>query len=118
MRDFRSIEAWKKSRRLTLAVYDATFRFPKQEIHGSTAQTRRAASSVPANIAEGCGRTGEAELVRFMRIAAGSATELEYHLLLARDLGFIASQQHEELHTAVNEVKKLLRGFIKQLANG
>jgi four helix bundle protein len=99
-----------------LAVYSATSRFPRQEVYGLTSQARRAASSVPANIAEGCGRTGDAELARFMRIAAGSATELEYHLILARDLGFTTSEQHEQLDREVNEVKKMLRAFVKQLA--
>ena len=118
MRDFRDIKVWMKSHRLTLAVYKATSRFSRQEVYGLTSQARRAASSVPANIAEGCGRTGDAELARFMRIAAGSATELEYHLLLARDLEFLAPKQHEELDREVNEVKKMLRGFVKQLAVG
>lgn len=116
MRDFRDIEVWRKGHRLTLAVYSATSRFPNQETYGLTSQARRAASSVPANIAEGCGRNGDAELARFMRIASGSATELEYHLLLARDLGFIAPEQHAELDGAVNEVKKMLRGFVKRLS--
>ena len=116
MRDFRNIEVWRKGHRLALAVYSATSRFPDREKYGLISQARRAASSIPANIAEGCGRTGDAELARFMRIASGSATELEYHLLLARDLGFIASEHHEELDRAVNEVKKMLRGFIKRLS--
>lgn len=116
MRDFRHIEVWTKSHRLTVAVYGVTSRFPKQEIYGLTSQARRAAASVPANIAEGCGRDGDAEFARFMQIAAGSATELEYHLLLARDLEFVASEQHEKLDREVNEVKKMLRAFVKQLA--
>ena len=116
MHDFRNIEVWRKGHRLTLDVYSATSRFPDREKYGLISQARRAASSIPANIAEGCGRTGDAELARFMRIASGSATELEYHLLLARDLGFIAAERHTELDGAVNEVKKMLRSFVKRLS--
>jgi len=116
MRDFRDIEVWRKGHRLALAVYGATSRFPDQEKCGLTSQARRAASPVPANIAEGCGRSGDAELARFMRIASGSAAELEYHLLLARDLDFISPEHHAELDGAANEVKKILRSFIKRLS--
>ena len=116
MRDFRDIEVWRKGHRLTLVVYGATSRFPDHEKYGLVSQARRAASSIPANIAEGCGRTGDGELARFMRIASGSATELEYHLLLARDLGFIAPEHHAELDMTVNEVKKMLRGFLRRLS--
>ncbi len=101
-----------------LDVYGATSLYPKQEVYGLTSQTRRAASSIPANIAEGCGRTGDNELARFMRIASGSATELEYHLLLARDLNFITTNRHKALDVEVNGVKKMLRGFVKRLAVG
>jgi four helix bundle protein len=116
VRGFRDIEVWRKGHRLKLAVYSATSRFPDREKYGLISQARRAASSIPANIAEGCGRTGDAELARFMRIASSSATELEYHLLPARDLGFIVPEHHAELDGAVNEVKKMLRGFVKRLS--
>ena len=86
MRDFRDIKAWQKGHRLALAVYQATKRFPTEERYGLKSQARRAAASIPTNIAEGCGRDSEAEFARFLRIAAGSASELEYLLLLARDL--------------------------------
>lgn len=78
MRDFKKLKVWEKAHHLTLAVYKTTVRFPKEEIYELRSQTRRAATSVPANIAEGCGRTGSAELARFLSIAMGSASELEY----------------------------------------
>lgn len=87
MGDYRKVAVWVRAHRLTLDVYRATRQLPKEELYGLTSQLRRAASSVPANIAEGCGRNSDAELGRFLVIALGSATELDYHLLLARDLG-------------------------------
>jgi four helix bundle protein len=93
VRSFRKLKVWEKSHRLVLAIYKVTGVFPREETYGLTAQLRRCSASIPANIAEGCGRSGEAELGRFMLISMGSATELEYHLLLARDLGYLDSQQ-------------------------
>ena len=89
MRDFKDLKVWERSHRPVLAVHDATGTFPREETYGLTAQLRRCSASIPANIAEGCGRSGEAELARFMLIAMGSASELEYHLLLLRDLGYL-----------------------------
>jgi four helix bundle protein len=86
LRDFRELKVWGKANQLTLSVYKATQIFPKEELYGLTSQMRRSCASIPANIAEGCGRTGEAELARFLQIAMGSASELEYYLLLAYDL--------------------------------
>ena len=89
MRDFRDLQVWQKAHRLVLEVYAATRSFPTDERYGLTAQVRRSAASVPTNIAEGCGRDGERDLARFISIAAGSASETEYHLLLARDLEYL-----------------------------
>ena len=85
MKDFRELKVWRKAHELTLAVYQITASFPREELYGLTAQLRRAGSSIAANLAEGCGRNGDAELARFCSMAMGSASELEYHLLLARD---------------------------------
>jgi four helix bundle protein len=85
VQDFRKLKVWRMSHDFTLAVYEATAAFPKEELYGLTSQVRRAAASVPANIAEACGRGGNAEFARFIRIAMGSASELEYHLLLAHN---------------------------------
>ena len=98
-----------------LAVYQATGDFPKDELYGLTSQIRRSCASIPANIAEGCGRKGDAELARFMQIAMGSASELEYHLLLAHDLNFLNGSDYERLTEGVTEVKRMLTSFIQRL---
>ena len=95
MRDFKNLKVWQKSHSLTLTVYKSTAAFPKEEVYGLTSQIRRACSSIPANIAEGCGRASEAELSRFLQIAMGSASELEYHLLLTHDLGFLKDDAYQ-----------------------
>ena len=118
MRDFRELKVWDKAHQLTLAVYAATKSLPKEEMYGLTSQVRRAASSIPANIAEGCGRTGEPELARFCGIAFGSANELEYHLLLARDLGYLDVVTYDRLNRDTIEVKKMLAAFITSLRTG
>ena len=89
MKDYRKLKVWEKSHKLALEVYKATLEFPKTEVYGLVSQMRRAASSIPSNIAEGSGRGGDAELARFLRIAMGSASELKYQLLLARDLKYV-----------------------------
>jgi four helix bundle protein len=115
MRDFRTLKVWQKAHLLTLAVYQATATFPKDELYGLTSQTRRSATSVPANIAEGCGRDGDAELGRFLQIAMGSASELEYHLLLARDLRLLDKRNEESLAASVTEVKRMLATLIRTI---
>lgn len=115
MRDFRELKVWAKSHELTLKVYAATASFPKEELFGLTSQIRRASGSVPANIAEGCGRDGNAELARFMTIAAGSASELRYHLLLACDLNLLQPTTHAALSNEAEQVQKMLRAFIAKL---
>lgn len=115
MRDFRKLQVWEKAHQLTLAVYRATTAFPQTELYGLTSQIRRASASIPTNIAEGCGRDTETELARFMHIAAGSASELEYHLLLAHDLNFLPDAIYTELHTNITEVKRMLTTFTQKL---
>ena len=115
MRDFRGIKVWEKSHRLTLAIYGATSGFPREELYGLSVQLRRCSASIPANIAEGCGKSGDAELGRFMLISMGSASELEYHLLLARDLGYLDSRQYRDLSRRTEEVKRMLSTFITKV---
>ena len=115
MRNFKELKVWQKSHQLTLAVYKATSAFPKEEVYGLTSQIRRASTSIAANIAEGCGRNGEADFARFLLIAMGSASELEYHLLLTYDLGFLKESDYEQLTTEVTEVKRMLTSFIQKL---
>ena len=115
MKDFHKLLVWEKAHHLALDVYRATQSFPKDELYGLTSQIRRASGSIPANIVEGCGRSGDAELARFLQIAMGSASELEYHLLLARDLNYLDHSLHEPLTNQVVEVKRMLTAFIQTL---
>lgn len=116
MKDFHPLKVWQKAHQLALDVYRVSGAFPRQEIYGLTSQIRRAAASIPANLAEGCGRNGNAELLRFCSIAMGSASELEYHLLLARDLHFMAPASYEKLDERTVEVKRMLAGLQKSLS--
>ena len=115
MQDFRELKVWHKSHGLTLAVYRATKDFPREERYGLTSQMRRAGMSIPANIAEGCGRSGGPDMVRYLQIAAGSASELEYLLILARDLSLLNPDQEQELTTDVIEVKRMLTSLIQKI---
>jgi four helix bundle protein len=115
VRDFRSLKVWHKSYQLTLDVYRVSRRFPREELYGLTSQIRRSAASIAANIAEGCGRSGHAELGRFVQIAMGSASELEFHLLLARDLGLVSDTDSGALLDQVVEVKRMLTAFCQKL---
>ena len=113
MRDFKKIQVWERSHHLVLRIYRLTSDFPKDELYGLTNQMRRAATSIPSNIAEGCGRNSQVELARFVHIAGGSASELEYQLLLANELGYISESNYSELDKEVNEIKRMLHGFEK-----
>lgn len=118
MRDFRELKVWQKAHQLVLRVYPATSTFPSSEAFGITAQMRKAAVSIPANIAEGCGRKGDAELARFMQIAMGSASEVEYYVVLTRDLGFLTEPTASEVEAHVVEVKRMLGAFLQKLTPG
>ena len=115
MKEFKRLTVWEKAHVLTLAIYSATAHFPKEEIYGLRSQMRRCSSSVPANIAEGCGRTGNGEFHRFLNIAAGSAFELEYFILLSRDLGFISPQAQETLVRDTHEVQRMLGSLLRKV---
>jgi four helix bundle protein len=91
--------------------------YPKTEVFALTSQVRRAAVSVPSNIAEGCGRGSDAELARFLQIAMGSASELEYQLLLSRDLNYLPDEPYHSLTCRVAEVKRMLAAFLNRLRN-
>ena len=118
MRDFKELKVWQKAHRFVLDLYKHTRNFPSDERFGLTAHLRKSASSIPSNIAEGCGREGEREFARF-RIAAGSASESEYQLLLAYDLGYLQSDTHQKLDDQINEVKRMLNSLLHKLtANG
>jgi four helix bundle protein len=114
MQGFRRLNVWQKAHDLTLEVYKATVRFPKEELYALTSQLKRAAASIGANIAEGCGRGSDADFARFLLIAMGSASELEYHLLLARDLQFLPEEKYQRLEALTIEVKRMLASLIQK----
>ncbi len=115
MKDYHQLKVWQTAHSLTLTVYKLTRSFPKEELYGLTSQIRRSAASVPANLAEGCGREGDAELARFCSIASGSASELEYHLLLARDLNLIPPDVYAQTESQVGQLRRMLNVFIQRL---
>jgi len=115
MQDFRDLKVWAKAHQVTLAIYHATEAFPSAERFGVTGQMRRAASAIPANIAEGCGRGSDADFARFLQIALGSASELEYFLLLARDLRLLAPSLHDQIVADTQEIKRMLTSLIARL---
>jgi four helix bundle protein len=115
MRDFRELLVWQKAHALTLDVYRATKSFPREELYSLTNQIRRAAISIGANIAEGAGKNSRAEFARYLQIALGSASELEYHLLLSRDLEYLPPEKCLILSKQVVETKKMLVGFTQYL---
>ena len=117
MKDFRQLQVWEKAHAFVLALYPVTCAFPRDELYGLTSQIRRAAVSIPSNIAEGCGRDGDAELKRYCQIAMGSASEVEYQLQLARDLQYLDPDSYQQLHEHLVEVKRMLNRFIQSLAN-
>jgi len=115
MKDFRNLQVWNKAHLLTLDAYRTTEGFPKREMFGVTSQIRRACASIAANIAEGCGKRGNGEFQRFLNIATGSASELEYHFLLARDLKFFDEEAYRRLNAAVVEVKRMLSALVRKV---
>ena len=115
MQNFRELKVWQKAHELTLAVYEVSRSFPRDEQFGLTSQIRRSCSSIAANLAEGCGRNGDAEFARYCSIAMGSASETEYHLLLAGDLKLINPADYEELSRRATELKRMLTGLSQKL---
>ena len=115
MQDFKQLKVWQKSHALVLRIYAASVVFPEHERFSITSQMRRAAASVPANIAEGCARASRLEFCQFLHISAGSASELEYFLLLSRDLRLLTDKQHAALHSSLHEIRRMLTGLIQQV---
>ena len=114
MQDFRNLEVWNKAHNLTLDVYRLTEHFPRTEVFGLSIQLRRGAASIATNLAEGCGRA-QGEFPRFLQIAFGSACEVEYQLLLSRDLALITNEQHDVMIDKVLEIKRMLNGLLKRV---
>jgi four helix bundle protein len=115
MQNFRNLKVWERAHQLTLKIYSASRGFPREELYGLVSQMRRSAASVGMNIAEGCCRKGDLEMARFVQIALGSASELEYQILLANDLHYLQSADFQTLNVLVIEVKRMLASLLRTL---
>jgi four helix bundle protein len=115
VKDFKELRVWSKAHELTMLVYELTRAFPRDEVYGLTSQVRRSAASIGANIAEGCGRRSDGEMTRFLQIARGSASETEYHLLLAKDLGLLPEAEFRDIEQKVVEVQRMLTSLVQKV---
>ena len=115
MRNYQDLHVWERAHKLTLAVYDCTRRFPLEERFGLSSQIRRSCASIPANLAEGCGRRSDGEMARFVQIAMGSGAELSYHLLLAKDLRLVDEREHAQLNSDLTTVMRMLSSLSHRL---
>lgn len=116
MQDFRNLEVWNKAHLHTLEIYRCTKQFPDDERFGLTSQLRRASASIGANLAEGCGRGSDADFARHVQIAMGSASEVEYHILLAKDLGYVRDDMYARLQEEISRLKRMLASLLKTLS--
>jgi four helix bundle protein len=116
MRDYKNYSIWKDGHSLTLSIYKLTKNYPKEELFGLVSQLRRAMSSVPTNIAEGCGRLSDLDFRRFLIIAHGSATEVEYLLFLSLELEFISNDDYNNLNEKIITLRKQIHSLIKKLS--
>lgn len=115
MQNYKDLKVWVKSHEIILKIYSLSKGFPKEEIYSLTDQVRRCSSSIPANIAEGCGKNSKNDFGKFLNIALGSANETEYFLLLAKDLGYLKIEDHRLLEKAINKVKAMLISLIQKV---
>ncbi len=115
MRNYKNYLVWEKGHQLTLDVYGLVAKYPKEELYNLVSQMKRSSSSIPTNIAEGCGRKSDKDFSRFLYIAFGSANELEYQILLSLDLDLITAEQGKLILSKVEEVKKMLNSLIQKL---
>jgi len=111
MKDFRDLRVWEHAHQLTLKIYRATGQFPREELYVLVSQMRRCSISLGANIAEGCGKKGNNEFHRFLGIASASASELDYELLLAKDLGYLSTQEYGSLYEDLSKLRKMLNAL-------
>lgn len=115
MRNYKDLKVWEKSYAFALKIYESTKLFPKEEIYSLTNQMRRAASSIPANIAEGCGKNSSLEFAHFLNISLGSANESEYFLILSKDLLYLKEENYKILFSLINEIKGMLIALINKV---
>lgn len=118
MKDFRDLKVWGKAHQFALKIFNASKLFPKEEQFGITSQLRRASLSIPTNIAEGCGRGSDSDFARFIQMALGSASEVEYLILFCKELDFINGSSYLEFSNDVIEIKKSLTALLKKLKAG
>jgi len=117
MKDFREMQVWNKGHKLALEIYKLTAGFPREEVFGLSSQIRRAAVSIPTNIAEGCGRGNPKELKQFLKISMGSASEVEYQILLSYELCYMDRKKYDSLKSDIQEVKKMLSSYIVKIGS-
>lgn len=115
MQNYKDLKVWEKAHHFTLEVYGVSNFFPKEELYGLINQLRRAASSIPANIAEGCGKNAYTDFAKYFNIALGSANESEYFILLAKDLAYISKEKFDSLSKLINEIKAMLIALIAKV---
>jgi four helix bundle protein len=115
MQDYKKLDVWSKAHLIVKDIYGLTISFPKEELYGLVSQIRRAAVSIPTNIAEGSGKASKADFGRYLQIAFGSANEVEYLLLLSFELKYLSQAQHEGIHAQIEEIKKMLAGLLKSV---
>lgn len=115
MQNYKDLKVWEKAHSFTLQVYEYTKVFPKEELYSLTNQLRRSASSIPANIAEGCGKNSNSEFAHFLNIALGSANESEYFIILSKDLLYLKEEFFQTLFILINEVKGMLIALINKV---
>ena len=115
MRNFQNLTFWERSHQLTLKIYLMTGTFPPAESFGLSRQMRRSCTSIPSNIAEGCGRNTAAQLKHFLQIATGSISELQYQLLLARDLGYISGEDYSYCDFELIEIRKMIFAYYNKI---
>jgi len=115
MRDFKNLEIWKRSHLFTLKVYSITKSFPREEVFGLSSQMRRSSSSIPTNIAEGSGRNTNPQFAHFLHISSGSCSEIQYQLILSKDLAYISEEVFEELHSEIIEIRKMIYNYVSKL---
>lgn len=112
MQNYKDLKVWEKAHYFTLKIYEITKSFPKEESYSLTNQIRRASSSVPANIAERCGKSSKKSFANYLNIALGSSNEAEYFLILSKDLGYLTQNNFDLLFRIINEVKGMLISLI------
>jgi four helix bundle protein len=115
MQDYKSLKVWQKAHQIVINIYKITKLFPKEELFCLVSQIRRAAISIPANIAEGAGRGSRIDFNRFLQISFRSISELEYELMLSNELGYINKDSYKKIEASIEEVKKMLSGLIKSI---